>query len=442
MTSWIDRDRAVIADSEKVRFFDLAIEHGSGSVLVTEDQRRIIDLSATWTAAGLGYADHRIRDAVAAVLDDTPGFGLGSLANPQSIELAESLIALTPVAADRVKVYFGHSGSDANDIAVRLCRRNSRPDKQKVLAFEHSYHGGFGESLGFSGVQVEGGATPDAAVDFLPYPNPDHPHEPGAGIADELEYSLVAVRASLSRGDAACLIVEPILSDGGMVIPPDGFLRGLRQLCDEYSVPLICDEVKIGLGRPGTLHAFEYEEIRPDVVTLGKALGGGLPISAIVGDARLLDSPRGSALLTMGGNPVSAAAAIAVLRAIVTDDLPSVAGRKGAVALRRLRETLSNLSPAAAQKVSGLRGRGLAIGLELDDGALESSAIFAEKVVFRCAELGVLVYYVGGHVLEITPALTIPDQELGIALDIIGQAIEDVTAGAVDDDQIRGFGGW
>lgn len=442
MTTWIERDEAVIAKAEKVRFFSTTIVHGAGSLLTADDGRELIDLSATWTAAGLGYSDPRVRDALVSVLDDTPGYGLGSFANPQSIQLAEKLISLTPIESDSPRVYFGHSGSDANDVAIRLCRRNSPAGRQKIIAFEHSYHGGLGESLGFSGVQVEGGASRDFAVDFVPYPNPDHPHIAGASAAEELDFALSAVRQSLSVGDAACLIVEPILSDGGMVIPPDGFLRGLRALCTEFDTPLICDEVKIGLGRPGTMHAYEHEGIRPDIVTLGKALGGGVPISAIVGDARFLDLPAGSSLLTMGGNPISAAAALAVLDAVVSDQLASESARKGEWALQRLNTMVSGLSTEARAKVAGLRGRGLAIGLELVDGDSDQSSLFAEKVVFRCAEEGVIVYYVGGHVLEITPALTISEDLFSVAIDRIGQAIEAVVSGAVSDEDVLGYGGW
>lgn len=442
MTSWVARDAAVIAGAEKVRFFSRAAVHGKGSILTTESGEQLIDLSATWTAAGLGYADPRVAQAVSAVMLDCPGDGLGSLTNPQSVRLAERLIGVTSLKADENRVYFGHSGSDANDVAIRLCRRNSPPTRQRVIAFEHSYHGGLGESLGFSGVQVEGGAERDRLVSFLPYPDLDHPHGLGFSPADELGFVLAAAAAELRLGDACAVIVEPILSDGGMILPPDGFLSGLRRLCDEFSVPLICDEVKVGLARPGTMHAFDHDGIRPDLVTFGKALGGGLPISAIVGDARLLDSPAGSALLTMGGNPVSCAAGLAVLDAIESDNLVGAAATKGRLALDHLHGIVGRLEPAAASLITHVRGRGLAIGVEIGGVDAVQSSLIAGKVVYRLAELGVVVYYVGGHVLEITPALTIPEDELIAALDVIGTAVADVCAGAVSDDAVRGYGGW
>ncbi len=437
-------DRAIAA-AEKVRFFNRAVIGGKGSELQSADGKRLIDLSATWTAAGLGYADPRIRSAVDRVLDNCPGLGLGSLINPQSVELAHKLLEITDIkahadGADNGRVYFGHSGSDANDIALRLCRMASvkHGGGTKVLAFEHSYHGGFGKALGLSGVQVESGAKRDDNVEFLPYPNTVHPHVDG-NAQDELAYCLHAVRQAMNS-NVACLIVEPVLSDGGMIVPPDGFLSGLRSLCDDSGIPMICDEVKVGLGRPGTIHAYQYEGIHPDMVTFGKTLGGGLPISAIVGPSSILDCATGASLLTMGGNPICCAAAIEFLRILIDDRLDERADRLGRLSRGHLREAIDALPEESRRHITDIRGRGLAIGVELDDG--NRSEQFAEKVCYQADRLGAVVYYVGEHVLEITPALTIDEHTLYNGLDLVVRAIDDVAAGQVPDDAVAGFGGW
>ncbi|RSX52171.1 aminotransferase class III [Bifidobacterium goeldii] len=451
--SLIRRDSNVIAAAEKVRFFNRPVVGGRGSLYTSADGEELIDLSATWTAAGLGYAHPLVREAVDEVLRNCPGMGIGSVINPQCLKLAQSLLAITDSTGyDRVvddrRVYFGHSGSDANDVALRLCRKASvqHGGGRRVLAFEHSYHGGFGEALGLSGVQVEGGARRDDCVTFLPYPDPVHPHTPGATASEERDYCLAAVRVALEVGDAACLIVEAILSDGGMIVPPDGFLQGLRELCSEYTVPMICDEVKVGLGRPGTTYAYQHEGIHPDVVTIGKTLGSGLPISAIIGPASILDCAPGSALLTMGGNPVCAAAANAFLQVLAVDDLADKAASDGEESREFLAEAIADESEQTRAHVVDIRGRGLAMAVELTDpdhpGDRTAAERFAEKVCFRANQLGVVLYYVGGHVLEITPALTIDAMTLRRALALVVQAIVDVTAGAVSDDEIHGFGGW
>lgn len=440
-------DEEVIAAAEKVRFFERPLAGGKGSELYTPEGEILIDFSATWTAAGLGYGDPRIAESAYRTLLDCPGLGIGSLINGPCLELARRLLAITDTAGyDRKecgrRVYFGHSGSDANDIAIRLCRTASerKGGGRRVLAFEHSYHGGFGEALGLSGVQVEGGAREDRCVTFLPYPNRTDPHVQTGGIGDELDFCLNEARRVASDGGAACLIVEPILSDGGMIVPPDGFLSGLRSICDEFGIPMICDEVKVGLGRPGTVHAYQHEGIHPDIVTFGKTLGAGLPISAIVGPASIMDCAPGSALLTMGGNPVCASAALSFLDVLLGDDLARQAREKGRHLEGRLRRILAERGGRASLHVADVRGRGLAMAIELDDR--ESPERFAEKVCYRANQLVVVVYYVGGHVLELTPALTIPYGQLDDGADTIVQAIVDVADGAVDDDKIRGFGGW
>ena len=165
---------------------------------------------------------------------------------------------------------------------------------------------------------------------FLPYPNPFRPAR--GDVEADVTASLDLAEQQLAGGAIACLIVEPILSDGGLIVPPDGFLARLHELCRRHGVPMICDEVKMGLGRPGTLHAFEHDGVVPDIVTFGKVLGGGLPLSAAVGPAALLDDPPAAALLTTAGNPVCTAAGRAVLATIVGEQLPERAAKVGAAA--------------------------------------------------------------------------------------------------------------
>src|SRR5690349_2060145 len=271
MSTLYDRDEAVIAGIEKLRFFPLEVQSGHGCTLVTPDGRELLDLSATWTASGLGHGHPAIADAVSRAIRTAPGSGGLSAVHPDSVGLAEDLLALVPGDGER-RVYLGHAGSDANDVALRACRHAS--GKRTVIAFEHSYHGGVGVAMGVSGVHVDAGAPADADAVFIPYPNPFRPDggagdDPAAVDAGEAA-SLARAEQALSDHAIACLIVEPILSDGGLVVPPDGFLRRLHDLCRAHGVPMICDEVKMGLGRPGTLHAFEHDGVVPDIVTFGK----------------------------------------------------------------------------------------------------------------------------------------------------------------------------
>lgn len=431
MSSLYQRDAAAIAGIEKLRFFPLEVSSGHGSTLVTPDGRELLDLSATWTASGLGHGHPAVVDAVSRAVRSSPGAGGLSAVHPDSVGLAEDLLALVPGEGER-RVYLGHAGSDANDVALRACRHAT--GRRTVVAFEHSYHGGVGVAMGVSGVHVDAGVQPDPDAVFLPYPNPFRPvrDDVGADVAACLDQAA----QHLSSGSVACLIVEPILSDGGLIVPPDGFLARLHELCRTFDVPMICDEVKMGLGRPGTLHAFEHDGVVPDIVTFGKVLGGGLPLSAAVGPAQILDNPPAAALLTTAGNPVCTAAGRAVLATIVDEHLPERAAKVGAALADGLRALPSD-------RIGDVRGRGLAIGVELVDPETgRRDAQFAAQVVYRAWELGVVVYYVGGNVLEITPPLILTESEAATAVEILGAAIADAAAGRVNSEEVARYAGW
>ena len=377
MRTLYERDQAAVAGIEKLRFFPLEISEGFGSTLTEVGGRQLLDLSATWTACGLGHGHPAVTEAVTRALQRPPGAGGLSAVHPDSVGLAEDLLALVPGPADR-RVYLGHSGSDANDVALRACRHAT--GKRRVVTFGHSYHGGIGLAMGVSGVHIESGAQAAPDSTFVPYPDPLRPHTGDAG--DVVTASLRAIETELLQDDVACLIVEPILADGGLVVPPDGFLSSLQHLCSRFSVPLICDEVKVGLGRPGLLHAFQHDGVTPDIVTLGKSLGGGLPLSAAIGPAEILDGPAASALLTTAGNPICTAAGRAVLRTLVAEDLPAAAAAAGARLMAGLRALGGGSGPggdAAAERIGDIRGRGLAIGVDLvtDRESLQRDCVLA-----------------------------------------------------------------
>ena len=204
---------------------------------------------------------------------------------------------------------------------------------------------------------------------------------------------------------------------------------------------MICDEVKMGLGRPGTLHAFDHDGVVPDIVTFGKVLGGGLPLSAAVGPAEILDDPPAAALLTTAGNPVCTAAGRAVLATIVGDRLADRAAKVGAAACGRAARRWPG-SPGA-DRIGEVRGRGLAIGLELVDPQTgDRDPRFAAQVVYRAWELGAVVYYVGGNVLEITPPLVLTEDEAAGRSRSSATAIADAAAGKVDAEEVARYAGW
>jgi 4-aminobutyrate aminotransferase len=409
--SLIERDARAIAAIEKLRFFDLAAVGGNGSRLRLEDGREVLDLSASWGAASLGNAHPEVAGAAMRALSDMAGASILSLVNGPAVALAERLLATLPDDRDR-RVWLGHSGSDANDTVARLV--TAATGRSRVISFADAYHGALSGSIAISGHSALAGAKAAGLIQ-LPYPDPRDGADAGEDVLEELDGHL----ARHGR-DVAALFVEPILSDGGLIVPPAGFLRGLGERCRAHGVLLVCDEVKVGLARTGTLHAFEADGVTPDIVCLGKGLGGGLPLSAVIGPAALMDHAVAFSLMTTAGNPVCASAGLAVLDVIERDRLAARATEAG----ERLQAGLRALD---SELVADVRGRGLAVGVEL----VPSTA--AAKVCFRAAELGAVFYYVGDGVLELTPALTISDAELDEGVEIIGRALADVAAGRVAD---------
>jgi 4-aminobutyrate aminotransferase len=429
-------DARVIAGIAKLRFGPHAYASGHGCWLFEPGGRRVLDLSATWTASGLGHAHPEVAAAISRAATTAPGAGALSLVHPGLVGLAEDLLSLVPGAGER-RVHFGHSGSDANDVALRATRHAT--GRSRIISFERSYHGGLGVALGVSGLQVAGGATPDPGCTFVPFPDPFR----SAPESDPLSRSLDAVARELAAGDVACVIVEPIQSDGGVVVPPPGFLAALAALCRQHEALLLCDEVKVGLGRTGLLHAFAHDGVVPDLVTLGKSLGAGLPLSAVIGPAEILDRPRASALLTTAGNPVCTSAGRTMLRLLEELDLAANATARGDQ-LRALIGELAHGDTPAARVVGDVRGRGLSIGVDLvvERSSRVPDPLLARKVAFRAWELGALLYVVGDSVLEITPPLIIDQHETERAGQIVIQAITDAADGRVSDEAVAAYGGW
>jgi 4-aminobutyrate aminotransferase len=336
-------------------------------------------------------------------------------------------------------VWLGHSGSDANEAAVRSIIAST--GRSRVLSFVGAYHGGTAGSMAISGHTAQEGVEKLSGLELLPYPDPYRP--PGGGDVGGAVLSRLddLFATTCPPEDVAAFFVEPIQSDGGMVVPAPGVLRELQDRCRRHGILVVCDEVKVGLGRAGILHAFQAEGLTPDVVTFGKGLGGGLPVSAVVGPAAVMDVAPAFAIQTMAGNPVSASAARAVLRTIESEDLPARAGMAGERLMRGLRR-LAESHPLIGQ----VRGRGLAIGVDLvrDRDSREPATAEAARVVYRAFELGLVVYYVGMHsnVLELTPSLLLSDAEIDQALDVLDHAIGDVEEGRVPEDIASRFAGW
>ena len=434
--SLVARDAGTIAQIMTLRFNPLAASGGSGSYLHEEDGRRILDLSASATAASLGYGHPVVIEAITKAASDMAGASLLMIPNEPATALAESLLAATPGKGER-RVWYGHSGSDANDAAMRVA--SAATGRGRFISFIGSYHGCLAGSMSISGHTAMTHTLPRPGLVLLPYPDPFRPKFSADEALAMLDYQF---ETTCPPEQVAAIFIEPILSDGGLIVPPEGFMQAIQERCRKHGILVVLDEVKVGLGRSGKLHAYQHDNLEPDMVVFGKGLGGGMPISALVGPAEILDHAAAFANQTTAGNPVCTAAAHAVLNTIIGEDLPTRAEAMGA----KMSAGFAKLAERH-EIIGDVRGRGLAIGVDLVTSRETKEPVPATttaKIIYRAYELGANFIYVGlsANVLEITPPLTVSEAEIEEGLDIIDRTLTDVAKGVVSDESVQAFMNW
>jgi 4-aminobutyrate aminotransferase len=421
----IERDRASVGAIGKLRFVDVAFTAGEGCELIAEDGRRLLDLTSGACAASLGYGHPLLVDAVSEAVRTMPGAGNLTLPNPQAIALAEELLAAYPGEGER-KVWLGHAASDATETAIAALR--AATGRTRVITFLGGYHGGTAGAMAVSAKSPYAHTPTGAGNMILPYPNDYRPTIPGGGDG-VLAYLDELLATICPPEQTVAVIYEPILSDGGMTTPPPGFLAALAERCRRHGIALVADEAKVGMGRTGTMMASEAEGVVPDIVILGKGLGGGLPISAVIGPAEVMDCRERFAMQTTHGNPVCAAAARAVLRAIETENLLANAREVGGALAAGLRELAERHAC-----IGEVRGRGLALGVELvsDREARTPDPELAARTIDRALAHGAVLFRIGihGNVLQVVPSLVFTRVDAQRAVEILDRALGDATSSA------------
>ena len=438
----VARDERLISSALKIRYTPMAVERGEGARLFDVAGKRYLDFGSCWSLAHLGYSNDHVRAAIREQLERTTFAGLVSAINLPALDLAERLVDLVPGDFSK-KVWFGLAGSDASEAAQRLLLLAT--GRRRLVSFVGSWHGTTEATMALSGHPSLAGAGGGGFVTKAPYPNPyRNPFGDGSGhVTDQcLDFLENYLFPTICPPDeVAAIFVETVQSDGGDVTPPPDFLPKLRALCDRHGILLVVDDIKIGLGRTGKMFSYEHGGVAADLVLLGKSLGGGLPLSAIVGRQEILDAGTGVALFTTVGNATSCAAGLATLEAIERDGIVECAATNGAYLQQRLTETLGR-----HEIVGDVRGLGMIQGVELvkDRQTKEPNQPAAAKIVYRAWELGLIVYYAGnwGNVLEVTPPLIASREEIDEGVAILDQAITDVLAGKVSDETVAPFAGW
>jgi acetylornithine/N-succinyldiaminopimelate aminotransferase len=365
----------------------IALTKGKGIVVTDADGKVYLDFLGGIATSILGHAHPAIVKAVTKQVS-TLGHISNFYAHPNAITLAEKLVAMT--GEKNAKVFFCQSGAEANEAAFKLSRRTG---KVRVVAAQGAFHGRTMGALSLTG-------QPSKREPFLPLIK---------GVKHVPYGDIEAMRKAISK-KTAMVIIEPIMGEAGVVVPPADYLQQLRAICDDKGALLVIDAVQTGMGRTGDWFGYEYSGITPDVITLAKGLGGGLPLGAMIalGKAADLFQP-GDHGSTFGGNPVTTAAGLAAIDVIESKKLLNKVKQQGDYLIQEI---------ALIPGVKEVRGAGLLIGIELE-------ALKASDIATAMRDAGVLVNAANATTIRIAPALIVTDAQVNKFISIFKKVISD-----------------
>jgi len=418
------RDAEVVSPSYP-RDYPFVMSHGRGTEVWDVDGNRFLDFMSGIAVCSTGHCHPEV---VAAVQNAAERFLhiSSDYWHENWVALAERLAKHAPVGEPAMS-FICQSGTEAVEAAIKLARYvTGRP---RYIGFLGGFHGRTMGSLSFTSskyTQQQGFAPTMPGVTHVPYPNPYRPLLAGG---DQGEAVLAWIRMLFERnvppGEVAAILVEPIQGEGGYLVPPDSFLPGLRALCDEHGILLICDEVQSGIGRTGRMFACEHWGVHPDIVTSAKGLGSGLPIGAIVAKRRIMERwKRGAHGNTYGGNPVTCAAASATID-LVDREFRANAARVGDHFMARLRELQRDF-----RCIGEVRGKGLMIGMELieEDAAHTPARQLCDALVTQAWRNGLLLLACGVSTLRFMPPLSVSTAEVDEAVGMLRKSLAEVLA--------------
>jgi 4-aminobutyrate aminotransferase len=426
----VERDHALISPSFG-RAYPLVIKSGLGSIITDVDGNEFIDMNAGLAVCSIGHKHPKVIAAIKEQVDRFLHYSYTDFYYESYVDLGETLHDLIP-GDFRKKFFYGNSGAESVEAAIKLARWHSR--RQGILAYIGSFHG---RTMGAVSLTASKPAqrryfsplVPGVEHIFYPYcyrcpfnlECPDCGFRCVSYIDDYLFHKFVPPE------EVAMVIAEPIQGEGGYIVPPKGYFRELKKLLDEHGILLAMDEVQTGIGRTGKWFGMEHFDAIPDIVCMAKGIAAGLPLGVTASRADLMDWTPGSHASTFGGNPVSCAAAQAVIGVIKEEKLLENAEKQGSYIVKRLNEAMDD-----HPMMGDVRGAGLMVGVELvkDKGTKEPAREETLDVMMRCFRKGVAIVNCGVSTIRMMPPLVITrdlvDASLGIFLECLGE----VEAGA------------
>jgi 4-aminobutyrate aminotransferase len=388
------------------RAYPIVPVRGDGLTVEDIDGNLFLDFAAGIAVNSTGHAHPQVVAAIKEQAAELIHFSASDFYLPIYPQVCERIAGIAPIAG-RARTYLGNSGAEVVEASIKLARfATGRP---YVVAFLGAFHGRtYGAvSLTASKAKYHAGFGPLLpGVFHAPY-----------GRREDLRWFYEVLFDKLVPADeVAAIIVEPVQGEGGYIVPEDGFLEGLRAICDDHGILLIADEIQSGAGRTGKMWAIEHWGVQPDILLTAKGIASGMPLGAMVARAELLESwTAGAHGSTYGGNPVACAAALTTIDLLESGLVANAAarGEQALAGLRPLKDRFDGL-------VRDVRGLGLMLGIEFD------TAEHAEEVQWACFERGLLVLECGKSSVRMSPALTVSEAEMATALDIFESAVVEV----------------
>lgn len=416
----IERDAHVVSPSY-TRCYPLVVKRGQGAIVEDVDGNRFLDFNAGIAVVATGHCHPHVVKAIQRQSAELIHMSGTDFYYENMVELAERLAAVAPGGIAR-RVYFGNSGTEAVEAALKLARYHT--GREKFVSFFGGFHGRTMGALSLTAskyVQKKGFGTLLSGVHNAPYPTPyrsgKSPDECAADSLNFIEDTLF--RTVLPPNEVAAFIVEPLQGEGGYVVPPASFLIGLREIADRHGILLIFDEIQSGMGRTGKWWACEHFGVVPDIMTVAKGIASGLPLSAMIARAEVMDWTPGAHASTFGGNPVTVAASLATMD-VLEQGLIGNAASLGAYMMDRMCSW-----PTRFEHVGEVRGLGLMIGIEMvgDQQTRERAPATRDKIESLAFDRGLLVLGAGPNSIRLSPPLCITREQADFAIETLEECI-------------------
>jgi len=424
----VERDEAVISPSFG-RAYPLVVESAQGNIVKDVDGNEFIDMNAGLAVCSVGHGHPKLKKAIKDQVDKFIHYSYTDFFYEDYVDLGEELSKVLPIEGDK-KIFYGNSGAEAIEAAMKASRWHT--ERQGYLAYIGSFHG---RTMGAVSLTASkpyqrrkfSPLIPGVEHIFYPYCYrcPFNLECPSCGYACVDYIDEYLFHKYVAPEEVSMLLAEPIQGEGGYVVPPMGYFKKLKKLLDEYGILFAVDEVQSGVGRTGKWFAIEHFGVKPDIVTTAKGIAAGLPLGVMASKAEIQDWTPGSHASTFGGNPVSCAAAMAVLDIIKTEKLLDNATEQGNYIKKRLEEMMET-----HPMIGDVRGIGLMVGVEIvkDKDSKEVAPKATEEIMMECFRNGLAIVNCGVNVIRWMPPLTITRDLIEPSLEIFEKALTKVEA--------------